>query len=73
MATGGTILVINGKGFENNGQAASNQWVNSYQRAFVDLFEDELLKKQYDWKKVLFETLLEGDEPLINGLIGGCE
>lgn len=44
-----------------------------YQRAYVDFFEDELaLKFGYDWKQVIEEYLLQGNEPLINGLIGGC-
>ncbi len=44
-----------------------------YQRAYVDFYEDELaLKFGYDWKQVIEEYLLQGKEPLINGLIGGC-
>ncbi|KAM7192241.1 cell cycle checkpoint protein RAD17 [Naviculisporaceae sp. PSN 640] len=43
-----------------------------YQRAFVDFFEDALaMKYSYDWKKVVEEYILGGDEPLVNGLIGG--
>ncbi|KAG0648178.1 hypothetical protein D0Z07_5847 [Hyphodiscus hymeniophilus] len=43
-----------------------------YQRAYVDFYEDELaLKYGYDWKKVAEEYLFSGQEPLINGLIGG--
>ncbi|KAH0537090.1 hypothetical protein FGG08_006092 [Glutinoglossum americanum] len=42
-----------------------------YQRAFIDFFEDELVRFGYNWKKVLAEYLLKGREPLIHGLIGG--
>ncbi len=45
-----------------------------YQRAYVDFFEDALaLKFQYDWKRVVEEYMFKGDEPLVNGLIGGRE
>jgi hypothetical protein len=44
----------------------------SYQRAYVDFFEDELaLKYEYHWQRVAEEYLFSGKEPLINGLIGG--
>ncbi|KAK0613048.1 hypothetical protein B0T17DRAFT_542626 [Bombardia bombarda] len=43
-----------------------------YQRAYVDFFEDALaMKHAYDWKKVVHEYMFEGQEPLVNGLIGG--
>lgn len=43
-----------------------------YQRAFLDFFEDQLaLKHAYKWKAVIDEYLFKGEEPLINGLIGG--
>lgn len=45
----------------------------NYQRAFLDFYEDKLvLKYSYDWKQELAEVLTEGDEPLINCLMGGC-
>jgi hypothetical protein len=44
-----------------------------YQRAFVDFFEDQLVSKKYDWKLLLDEFLFGGKEPLINGLVAGCE
>ncbi len=44
-----------------------------YQRAFIDFFEDQLVSKHYDLKELLDEFLLGGKEPLINGLISGCE
>ncbi len=47
--------------------------VESYQRAFVDFFEDELVLGGYDWRKVLDEFLFKGKEPLINCVIAGRE
>lgn len=44
----------------------------SYQRAFVDFFEDAMaLKHNYNWKKVVEEYMFGGKEPLVNCLIGG--
>ncbi|KAL2814987.1 hypothetical protein BJX63DRAFT_391059 [Aspergillus granulosus] len=40
-----------------------------YQRAFVDFFEDELVRHSYDWKKVVFNYLFSGQEPLVNSLM----
>ena len=42
-----------------------------YQRAFVDFFEDQLVKYGYDWHELLGEFLLQGKEPLVNNLISG--
>ena len=43
-----------------------------YQRAYVDFFEDALaLRHAYDWKHVVDEYMYGGEEPLVNGLIGG--
>ncbi|KAI9792491.1 MAG: hypothetical protein M1835_007857 [Candelina submexicana] len=42
-----------------------------YQRAFLDFFEDELVLKGYDWRKVVAEFLFEGKEPLINNVSVG--
>jgi hypothetical protein len=43
-----------------------------YQRAYVDFFEDALaMKYAYNWKRVIEEYMFKGEEPLINGLIGG--
>ncbi|RYP90877.1 hypothetical protein DL770_003015 [Monosporascus sp. CRB-9-2] len=43
-----------------------------YQRAYVDFFEDALaMKHRYDWKRVVEEYMFSGEEPLVNGLIGG--
>lgn len=45
---------------------------SSYQRAYVDFFEDELVLNGYHWRKVLAEYLFTGKEPLINCVIAGC-
>jgi hypothetical protein len=43
-----------------------------YQRAYVDFFEDSLaMTHNYEWKKVVEEFMFGGNEPLVNGLIGG--
>ncbi|KIW07580.1 hypothetical protein, variant [Verruconis gallopava] len=42
-----------------------------YQRAFVDLFEDELVRHNYDWKSLLNTYLFDGEEPVFNSLIEG--
>lgn len=42
-----------------------------YERAFVDFFEDELVLKGYDWKKVVVEYVFTGENPLGNCLISG--
>lgn len=46
-----------------------------YQRAYVDFFEDRVSEYAggYDWKKVVERFMFQGDEPLVNGLIGGRE
>ncbi|PYH76699.1 hypothetical protein BO82DRAFT_358935 [Aspergillus uvarum CBS 121591] len=40
-----------------------------YQRAFVDFFEDELVRHSYDWKEVISQYLLSGKEPLFSSLV----
>lgn len=42
---------------------------NRYQRAFVNYFEDELVRHGYDWKEVVNEYLFSGEQPLFNSLI----
>jgi len=44
-----------------------------YQRAFVDFFEDQLVQHGYDWRDLLKAYLFEGEKPLINNMICGCE
>lgn len=43
-----------------------------YQKAFVDFFEDELVRFNYDWKQVVAEYLFSGKEPVFNALIADC-
>lgn len=43
----------------------------SYQRAWVDFYEDQLVQHGYDWKALLEEFLFGGKEPLINNMIAG--
>lgn len=42
-----------------------------YERAFVDFFEDELVLKGYDWKRVVVDYVFTGENPLGNCLISG--
>lgn len=43
-----------------------------YQRAYVDFFEDMLAAKfSYDWKQTVDYFMFQGEQPLVNGLIGG--
>ena len=61
---------------DSPGEIAQHDWreylgKREYQRAFLDFFEDELVKHNYDWRALLNEYLLQGDEPLINNLISG--
>lgn len=46
---------------------------NRYQRAFVDYFEDELVRFSYEWKKVVNEYLFSGPEPMFNSVIADCK
>lgn len=45
---------------------------NRYQRAYLDFFEDELVRMNYNWKDVVIKYMLVGPEPLLHGAIGGC-
>jgi hypothetical protein len=38
----------------------------------VDFFEDEVVRSNYDWKKVVQRYIIEGDEPLLSGMISGA-
>jgi hypothetical protein len=44
-----------------------------YQRAFIDFFEDRFVGFAYDWNAMVRHFLFEGEQPLIHGLISGCE
>jgi questin oxidase-like protein len=59
-------------------EVASHDWTEylgspSYQRAFVDFFEDRLVEFGYGWKAMVFYYLCEGEKPLINRLVNGGE
>lgn len=61
---------------DSPGEISEHDWRDflgkrEYQRAFVDFFEDQLVKHGYDWHALLNEFLLSGKEPLINNLISG--
>ncbi|KAF2718175.1 hypothetical protein K431DRAFT_275377 [Polychaeton citri CBS 116435] len=61
---------------DSPGEIALHDWRDylgkrEYQRAFVDFFEDQLVKHGYDWRELLKELLLEGKDPLVNNLISG--
>lgn len=43
-----------------------------YEKAFVDFFEDELVRFGYDWKQVVEEYLFSGKEPVFNSVIADC-
>ena len=42
-----------------------------YVRAYLDFFEDEVVRSNYDWKRVVQRYVVEGDEPLLSGMISG--
>ena len=61
---------------DSPGEISEHDWRDflgkrNYQRAYVDFFEDQLVKHGYDWHALLNEFLLTGKEPLINNLIAG--
>ena len=45
---------------------------NRYQRAYLDFFEDELMRMNYNWKDVVMKYMLAGPDPLLHGAIDGC-
>lgn len=61
---------------DSPGEISQHDWRDylgkkEYQRAFLDFFEDQLVRHNYDWHSLLVEYLLQGKEPLIHNLIGG--
>lgn len=44
-----------------------------YQRAYVNYFEDELVRLGYDWKEVVREYLFLGRAPLFNSIFANCK
>ncbi|PYH93783.1 hypothetical protein BO71DRAFT_399389 [Aspergillus ellipticus CBS 707.79] len=56
------------------GEISTDDWREylarrEYQRAFVDFFEDEVVRQGYDWKEVVTDYLFSGKEPLFNSII----
>ena len=43
-----------------------------YARAYLDFFEDEVVRSNYDWKRVIQRYVCDGDEPLLSGMISGA-
>lgn len=41
--------------------------------AFVDFFDEETRTNGGNWKKVVDKYLFSGNEPLVNGILGGRE
>ncbi|ODM15120.1 hypothetical protein SI65_09359 [Aspergillus cristatus] len=59
---------------DSPGEVSLDDWRDflgrrEYQRAFVNYFEDELVRHGYDWKEVVNEYLFSGEQPLFNSLI----
>jgi hypothetical protein len=42
-----------------------------YARAYLDFFEDEVVRSNYDWKRVVQRYVVEGEDPLLSGMISG--
>ena len=61
---------------ESPGEVSRHDWQDylgrrEYQRAFVDLFEDELVHYGYDWRKVVEQYLFKEKHGLFSSLISG--
>ncbi|KAN0074045.1 Protein of unknown function (DUF4243) domain containing protein [Elaphomyces granulatus] len=61
---------------DSPGEISPHDWRDylgkrEYQRAYVDFFEDELVRKGYDWKAVVHRFLFSGKEPLISSITAG--
>lgn len=42
-----------------------------FQLAYLDFFEDELVKNGYDWKKVAIDYMMKEPRPLLRGAACG--
>ena len=40
-----------------------------FDRAFVDFFEDEMVRLDYDWKEVVAEYLFADKEPMFDSIM----
>lgn len=47
--------------------------IGRYQRAYVNYFEDELVRLGYDWKEVVREYLFSGRAPLFHSIFANCQ
>jgi hypothetical protein len=47
--------------------------VGRYQRAFIDFFEDQLVRFAYDWEDMLKHFLFDVPEPLVEAVGHSCE
>ncbi|OJJ48201.1 hypothetical protein ASPZODRAFT_140517 [Penicilliopsis zonata CBS 506.65] len=41
----------------------------NYQQAYINFFDDELVRLGYDWRQVVHDYLLTGEKPLINSMM----
>ena len=46
--------------------------IDRYQRAYVNFFEDELVRLGYEWTEVVREYLFSGREPVFNSIFANC-
>lgn len=58
------------------GEVVGSDWMDflgkkEYERAFLDLFEDDLVDQGYDWKAVVQKFLFTGERPLISSITAG--
>ncbi|KAI9779995.1 MAG: hypothetical protein M1816_003277 [Peltula sp. TS41687] len=61
---------------DSPGEVSRHDWRDylgdtRYERAFIDFFEDELVRLGYDWKTLVAEYLFSGKQPMISGIVGG--
>jgi hypothetical protein len=69
MRIGGTIWDDESMFPSSIDQAPAKTETNRYQKAFVDFFEDEMVRLGYDWKQVVAEYLFSGEEPIFNSIM----
>ncbi|KAI9831418.1 MAG: hypothetical protein M1826_003591 [Phylliscum demangeonii] len=61
---------------DSPGEVSRHDWIDylgkkQYQRAFVDFFEDELVRFGYDWRQLVGEYVFGGKRPLASSLLCG--
>jgi hypothetical protein len=61
---------------DSPGEISTHDWRDflgdkMYTRAYVDFFEDELVKYGYDWESLVHDFLYGGHQPLINCIFAG--